>query len=357
MSFAADCAGCIAGDHTTHDPEHGLVPGVIGGTRCDCSGDCSDRATERDENFARWLTENVLPRRRTLEAPVTEHTALRADLAELADRLLNMAKVSSIAVAGDAYDHAQQMIRALLAAHPVETSVCVGCCSSCDGLGVGGPASDSSTNGRCADCQATGHAGPDCPAPVETRGGKRVSEAQTFVRVLSEHTYVIDGPPAVIGVRCPCGFRNHGEYLTPERADLIARRHVVAELLAARPAPPAVVPEGDEVEALDCPTCFGYKVHAETCPALAARPTAAPSGEGAAETRAWQAEAAENGERIEREHWQKSAYALSETIERIVALVDHWATDPHALMGIKNVGEVVAHDIRAALAGSTEAEQ
>lgn len=38
----------------------------------------------------------------------------------------------------------------------------LGCCSACEGLGVGGPASGPETNGRCADCYATGcaHPGP-----------------------------------------------------------------------------------------------------------------------------------------------------------------------------------------------------
>jgi hypothetical protein len=32
-----------------------------------------------------------------------------------------------------------------------------GCCPSCEGSGMGGPASDFSTMGRCSDCYATGH--------------------------------------------------------------------------------------------------------------------------------------------------------------------------------------------------------
>jgi hypothetical protein len=37
-----------------------------------------------------------------------------------------------------------------------------GCCFSCKGLGVGGPASGPETNGRCADCRGEGcaHEGP-----------------------------------------------------------------------------------------------------------------------------------------------------------------------------------------------------
>lgn len=57
-------------------------------------------------------------------------------------------------------------------------------------------------------------------------------------KVLEVHTYVIDGPPNTIGVRCPCGFRNHGEHLTPERADRIARRHVAAHVVDALVIPP-----------------------------------------------------------------------------------------------------------------------
>lgn len=44
------------------------------------------------------------------------------------------------------------------------TQTCTGCCTSCGGTGVGGPASAPETNGRCADCHRTGHNGP-CNAP------------------------------------------------------------------------------------------------------------------------------------------------------------------------------------------------
>lgn len=39
-------------------------------------------------------------------------------------------------------------------------AICAGCCSSCDGRGMGGPASGPETNGRCADCYGKGHDGP-----------------------------------------------------------------------------------------------------------------------------------------------------------------------------------------------------
>lgn len=42
----------------------------------------------------------------------------------------------------------------------VPPSTCDGCCSSCGGVGVGGPASGPETNGRCADCYGDGHDGP-----------------------------------------------------------------------------------------------------------------------------------------------------------------------------------------------------
>lgn len=43
MSFPADCPACVMGNHEGHDPKHGLREGLIGGTRCDCVGDCADR--------------------------------------------------------------------------------------------------------------------------------------------------------------------------------------------------------------------------------------------------------------------------------------------------------------------------
>lgn len=44
MSLANDCTPCAVGNHAQHERDHGIKPGVIGGTYCACSGDCADRA-------------------------------------------------------------------------------------------------------------------------------------------------------------------------------------------------------------------------------------------------------------------------------------------------------------------------
>lgn len=58
MSLASDCPGCCVGDHDKHDADYGIVPGLIGGTYCDCKGDCGERlpcftvdAAARDHYF------------------------------------------------------------------------------------------------------------------------------------------------------------------------------------------------------------------------------------------------------------------------------------------------------------------
>lgn len=47
MSYTSDCPGCFAGHHERHDPNHGVRPGLIGGTQCRCSGDCASRTDAR----------------------------------------------------------------------------------------------------------------------------------------------------------------------------------------------------------------------------------------------------------------------------------------------------------------------
>lgn len=44
MSIAVDCPACMLGEHDGHDALHGIIPGLIGGSRCDCEGDCAERA-------------------------------------------------------------------------------------------------------------------------------------------------------------------------------------------------------------------------------------------------------------------------------------------------------------------------
>jgi len=56
MSIASNCGSCMAGDHTRHDRDHGIREGVIGGTYCDCSGDCAERAEARGEELRALLT-------------------------------------------------------------------------------------------------------------------------------------------------------------------------------------------------------------------------------------------------------------------------------------------------------------
>jgi len=43
MSFANDCPACVMGRHGQHDANWGTTPGLIGGTHCDCGGDCEAR--------------------------------------------------------------------------------------------------------------------------------------------------------------------------------------------------------------------------------------------------------------------------------------------------------------------------
>lgn len=55
MSYPVDCPGCTMGKHERHNPSHGTIPGVIGGTWCDCPGDCAQRADANAEAFLRAI--------------------------------------------------------------------------------------------------------------------------------------------------------------------------------------------------------------------------------------------------------------------------------------------------------------
>lgn len=55
MSRAQECGGCMSGNHDQHDRDHGLRVGVIGGTYCDCTGDCAARFAARGDLFQHLL--------------------------------------------------------------------------------------------------------------------------------------------------------------------------------------------------------------------------------------------------------------------------------------------------------------
>lgn len=43
MSINRDCYACMTGNHEKHNATEGLRKGLIGGTRCYCTGDCKER--------------------------------------------------------------------------------------------------------------------------------------------------------------------------------------------------------------------------------------------------------------------------------------------------------------------------
>ncbi len=50
MVAFVDCAGCRYGDHSRHHEVVQYVPpGVMGGMRCVCKGDCAERKARQDE--------------------------------------------------------------------------------------------------------------------------------------------------------------------------------------------------------------------------------------------------------------------------------------------------------------------
>jgi hypothetical protein len=71
-----------------------------------------------------------------------------------------------VALASGAYmspllrEHVVLGTASVLAMITREVAPCAGCCTSCGGRGVGGPASGPETNGRCSDCYGSGHDGP-----------------------------------------------------------------------------------------------------------------------------------------------------------------------------------------------------
>lgn len=60
MSLPSLCFPCSVGDHDKHNRDHGIRPGLIGGTYCPCEGNCADRMQDKktihdyiQENFDR----------------------------------------------------------------------------------------------------------------------------------------------------------------------------------------------------------------------------------------------------------------------------------------------------------------
>lgn len=51
MSLARDCSACVTGAHTRHNASEGLTEGLIGGTYCDCTGDCAERRQAEQKEF------------------------------------------------------------------------------------------------------------------------------------------------------------------------------------------------------------------------------------------------------------------------------------------------------------------
>lgn len=60
MSSIVDCPACFSGNHEEHKGDWGIIPGVIGGTRCECKGDCAERAQRAYEKFVQQLPEPKL---------------------------------------------------------------------------------------------------------------------------------------------------------------------------------------------------------------------------------------------------------------------------------------------------------
>ncbi len=50
MVLLIDCFGCRAGDHSRHhEVIQAAPPGMLGGKRCVCTGDCAERKARQDE--------------------------------------------------------------------------------------------------------------------------------------------------------------------------------------------------------------------------------------------------------------------------------------------------------------------
>lgn len=55
MAMTYDCPGCQQGDHTRHISLWDVHEGLLGGTVCQCNGDCKSRQEARVEHFQREL--------------------------------------------------------------------------------------------------------------------------------------------------------------------------------------------------------------------------------------------------------------------------------------------------------------
>jgi hypothetical protein len=57
VSINRDCYACMTGKHEDHNPTEGLRKGLIGGTRCSCTGDCKERAEKAYKRFTATVNE------------------------------------------------------------------------------------------------------------------------------------------------------------------------------------------------------------------------------------------------------------------------------------------------------------
>lgn len=56
MALPRDCTGCSVGKHDQHSATEGSTPGLIGGSICECTGDCVDRWQNLRNAFAFLLS-------------------------------------------------------------------------------------------------------------------------------------------------------------------------------------------------------------------------------------------------------------------------------------------------------------
>jgi hypothetical protein len=57
VSYPSLCGGCFSGNHSDHDRDHGIQPGLIGGTYCPCEGDCGEASDNRVTRLLNRLAE------------------------------------------------------------------------------------------------------------------------------------------------------------------------------------------------------------------------------------------------------------------------------------------------------------
>jgi hypothetical protein len=88
VSFSAPCPGCLMGDHERHERDWGIKPGLIGGSSCDCVGDCAETFAAEGAAMAARLPLRP-PHPATETDPMTcDHEAQIRDLLEEREELL-----------------------------------------------------------------------------------------------------------------------------------------------------------------------------------------------------------------------------------------------------------------------------